>query len=57
MYTRAGELPTATEHDCSSQRPGNTELCWAFAPQAGDYFIGVYAATDLDGLRIVGHLR
>lgn len=52
LYLRRGLNPTLSSYDCRPYRWGNEETCTINAPQAGTYYIGLYAYSAFTGLSL-----
>ena len=53
VYLAQGRVPTATDNDAKSTRPGNTETVRVAAPVAGTYYIKVVGEAAYSGVSIL----
>lgn len=52
MYIRRGSIPTVQTNDCKSEGPTTSELCTINSPQAGTYYVLIYAYTSISGVSL-----
>ena len=57
LYTRALEMPTPSEVDCSSTEEGTSELCEVVDPAAGLHFIAVWGESAFVGVDLVANIE
>jgi hypothetical protein len=57
LYTLFGDQPTTSSFDCRPYRYGNSEVCSDPTPQAGTWYIGLYAYDDFSGVRLSASYR
>ncbi|MNS99567.1 Xanthomonalisin precursor [compost metagenome] len=53
VYLAQGRVPTATDNDAKSTRPGNTETVRVAKPVAGTYYIKVVGEAAYSGVSIL----
>ncbi|MCP4102652.1 MAG: hypothetical protein GY750_14705, partial [Lentisphaerae bacterium] len=53
LYTRFGSQPTGSAYDCRSSGNDNNEECTVASPQAGTYYISLYAFSTFSGVSLV----
>lgn len=52
LYIRAGAEPTTGTYDCRSITPSSNETCTFSSPNAGTWYVGVYAYSSFGGLTL-----
>lgn len=53
VYVAQGRVPTATDNDAKSSRPGNTETVRVAKPVAGTYYVKVVGEAAFNGVTIL----
>ncbi|AWH35803.1 protease [Stenotrophomonas sp. ZAC14D1_NAIMI4_6] len=53
VYVAQGRVPTATDNDAKSSRPGNTETVRVAKPVAGTYYVKVVGEAAFSGVTIL----
>ena len=53
VYLAQGRVPTATDNDAKSTRPGNTETVRVAKPVAGTYYVKVVGEAAFNGVTIL----
>ena len=52
MYIRRGSIPTRQSYECKSDGPTTSELCSFNSPQAGTYYVLLYAFSSISGVSL-----
>jgi uncharacterized repeat protein (TIGR02543 family) len=52
LYVRRGAAPTLSTYDCVSASATNTEECLFGTPDAGTFYVGIYAYSTFSGLTV-----
>ncbi|WP_139119827.1 pre-peptidase C-terminal domain-containing protein [Xanthomonas graminis] len=56
LYMKWGSIPTATDHDVFSTRPGNNETLNVAAPAAGTYYVRLRGESAYSGVSLQARL-